>query len=265
MPQGEVIGWMAVCAIGITFVVTILALVGVLTIPTWYLRALYGLVVVELVGAGFFLFRITFDPPVPSFDPELPSSVYLIDGTGEPLPDTVLRAGDEIHRKFPRMDDTALAAVTRQLQPAGDDVVLMSESGTALGRVSAPSAEVRQRFRTFQEEFALGMHYAECTAVESDNRCARRRDGAGSVRHLLGALRKLEGGGEARERAVRQLFFVLDYFSWMVGANTFSSTSVRWGRSGRRLPGITSSPKPMGSSRAGREAGARAPTPAGRR
>ena len=47
-------------------------------------------------------------------------------------------------------------------------MVIVSESGTAPGRVSAPSAEVRQRFRTFQEEFAPGMYYTECTAVESD-------------------------------------------------------------------------------------------------
>ena len=213
MPQGEVIGWMAVFAIGITFVVTLLGLTGVLKIGPGYLKALYGLVVVELVGAGFFLFRMTFEPPVPTFDPDLPASVYLIDAAGEPLPDTELRMGDEVQRQFPRMEDTALAAVTRRLLPAGSDVVVTSDSGTVLGKVSAPSNEVRQRFRSFQNEFALGMYYAQCAPDESGNPCGNRRDGPGSVRHLLGALRKLEGGGEARQLAVRQLFFVLDYFS----------------------------------------------------
>ncbi len=214
MPQGEVIGWMAVCAIGITFVVTLLALIGVLKIGAGYLKALYGLVVVELVGAGFFLFRMTFEPPVPGFEPDLPPVVYLFDAAGEPLPGAVLRSGEEVHRQFPRMEDAALATVTRRLQPVGDrGVAVTSETGAVLGRVSTAPPEVRERLRPFREEFALGMYYAECSALEPDGQCAGRRDGAGSVRHLLDALGKLEGGGEERERAVRQLFFVLDYFS----------------------------------------------------
>ena len=212
MLQGEVIGWMAVSAIGVTFIVTILGIIGVLHLKPGYLKALYGLVLVELVGAGFFLFRMTFQPPVARFDPELPSSVYLFDAAGEPLPGTTLRVGDEVHREFPQMDENTLAPVTRRLQARGRSVVVTSESGALLGRVPDASPAVRGRFRSFQEELALGMHYAECSAVEQE-RCANRRDGAGSVRHLLAALGKMEGSGEERHRAVRQLFFVLDYFS----------------------------------------------------
>ena len=207
MSPGEVMGWIVVGGFGMTLVVTLLGITGSIKIKKTYLNKLFTLLLVEVIGAGFFLFYQEFDPPPLVFDPSIPEEVYLFDRFGEPVRESVLRLGDEEKRVFPRISEDALKDVNRDVEIEDDDLRFRSKVGTYLGSVQNASSVLGDAFLTFEQVFRLGKHYAECE-IPREQPCDRR-DSRLTVTYLLRAIEVEDEDTDKREDAVKQLFFLL--------------------------------------------------------
>ncbi|WP_419937398.1 hypothetical protein [Candidatus Palauibacter sp.] len=211
MSPGEMMGWVVVVGFVLTMIVTILALVGILNVRETYLKRLFAVLVVEMVGAGFFLFYQSFGRELDAgFDPEPSSEVYLFDRLGEPF-ESVLLTGEDTVKAFPGIDRDALRDVVRSIDVDGDNLVIRSREGVLLGRVPEAADAIGTAFFTPEQLLALGLHYAEC-AVREEGACVSRRSAPQAVDYLLKAI---AAGAETsvQESAATQLVFLLGYIN----------------------------------------------------
>ena len=207
MSHGEVIGWIVVAGFGITFVVTILGIVGLVKIEKTFLNRLFLLLISEVIAAGFFLFYEEFDPPELVFDPPLTGQVYLFGNDGEPVEETVLRLGDDEERVFSKIGKSTLKDVGRKVELDDDVLRFRSKDGTYLGSVQDASSVLGDSLLSFEQTFQLGMHYAACE-TPGEQPCRNRLDSRQAVTYLLRSV-EADDDTDEREDAVKQLFFLL--------------------------------------------------------
>ena len=210
MSPGEAIGWVIVVGFTLTFIVTLLGIVGVVEIRETYLNRLFKVLVVEVIIAGLFLFY-EYVPGGPQIALEPPPSgeVYLFDSQGEPLGATLMADQDTI-RDFPVIPSEVLNNVARDVEVDGVDLVIRTESTSVdLGRVRDARARLGIRLMTPEQLLGLGLHYAECRST-TENGCVGRRSAPQAVDYLV---RALSAGPlvSVHELAAEQLFFLSDY------------------------------------------------------
>ena len=101
MTPGVAVGWIVVFGFAATLVLTLLALIKVVSMEPKYVNRLFALLVVELIGSAFYLFDLEFRLPNPQLQPNfVTADVYLFDNTGRPLPRTDLILGDDTLHTF---------------------------------------------------------------------------------------------------------------------------------------------------------------------
>ena len=205
MSPGVFVGWIVVVGFAATLILTLLGLVKLVKMDPKYFSWLFRILIVEMIGAAFWLFELEFQQPMLSFDPAIPFEVYLFDGTGEPLGETRLVLGDETERTFNTTD--VVFDIPRDFEIEDDQLLIMSRRANhQLGRISVEelSREASADLLSFQENLSLGIHYSECV----DDTCQQRRDPNRAVIHLLAALTTDEDRENDHESAARQLFYL---------------------------------------------------------
>lgn len=211
MDQAQaVVSWGIAIGFLLTMIVTLMGLVGILKISETYLKRLFVVLVVELIGAGFYMFYQQFDGPPPEFAPEPSTKVYLFDLQGEPFESTLLQ-GEDTLMSFPGIARDALRDVTRSVEVEGADLVIRSSSGVRLGRVRNARDSISTALLTSEQLLGLGHYYAECRE-SGQVPCESRRSGSQAVSYLLGAV---SAGVDTpvQEAAAVELFYLLDYMN----------------------------------------------------
>ena len=214
---GMIVGWIVVVGFGATILITLLALIGYLPlVKEKYLGKLFALVVVELVGAGFWLFDATFQPPEPPelvFQPSLPAEVYLFDRDGEAVPRTKLKLGEATNRTFNETKVRFDVPRKLELAPTGDALLVKSRrTDQQLGTISFNdlSDEMIDKATPIDRHLALGQYYAECLDFP---KCKQRRDPFKAVSRLTWVLRSEQSNFSQQESAAIRLFHLKDYFT----------------------------------------------------
>ncbi|MDE0406075.1 MAG: hypothetical protein OXI53_12285 [Nitrospira sp.] len=208
---GLIVGWIVVLGFAATILITLLALVGRLPeVKEKYLGKLFTLVVVELVGAGFWLFNQTIQPPEPpevAFQPPLPAEVYVFGRDGEPVPRTAMKLGDVQERTFNDTPQITFDA-PRKLELASNGEHLLIKSQRAdhqLGtiRVDHLSDEIIEKVTSIDRHVALGQYYAECLDFPT---CKTRKNPTQAIFHLTWVLRAEQANPIQQKSAAISLF-----------------------------------------------------------
>lgn len=210
MSPGAVVGWIVVAGFAATFVITLLALCKKIDMEPQYLKSLFGLLVLELIAAAFFLFEQEYASPDVAFEPDpVTKSVHLCDSDGKPIQETALMFGEDEVFNFPALD---LTNKRREFE-IEDKVVVVKADDVPLGSLSYPEikAEINPDPLTVREHLYLGLHLAECTKVAPETQlCVRRKDSAKSAGYLFAALNNddRELNDEEKDKAVSTLYNV---------------------------------------------------------
>ena len=209
MTPGIVVAWIVVVGFAATLVITLLALIRVVQMESQYLSRLFKLLILELIGAAFWLLSLALEPPGEpprvSFDPNVTTAedVHLFNGTGEPLQKTTLKLGDKTVRTF---NDTSPAfEIAREFEVRDGELLIKGgqQNTYQLGKIDVRDlVESEESFLSFRSHLNLGLHYAECL---DDGICQQRRDARRAVRHLFAALVD-ESESDTHEEATLQLF-----------------------------------------------------------
>ena len=214
---GIIVGWIVVVGFAATILITLLALIGRLPeVKEKYLGKLFTLVVVELIGAGFWLFNQTIEPPKPPevvFQPSLPAEVYLFGHDGEPVQPTDLRLGDVTKRTFNETPKITFD-VPRALELAsnGDHLLVKSQRADhQLGiiKLNDLSQKIIDRATPIARHLALGHYYAECLDFPA---CEQRRNPFKAVSRLTWVLDSEQSDWSQQESAALKLFHLQRYF-----------------------------------------------------
>ena len=204
---GIIVGWIVVVGFGATILITLLALTGYLPlVKEKYLGKLFALVVVELVGAGFWLFDATFQPPEVTFQPQLPTEVYVFGRDGEPVDRTELLLGDSTERTFNETKVTFDVPRKLELTPNGEALLVKSRrTDHQLGtiRINDLSQEIIDKATSIDRHLALGKYYAECLDFP---KCKKRRDLSQAVFHLTWVLQSDQSNFTQQKSATVKLF-----------------------------------------------------------
>lgn len=215
---GVVVGWIIVAGFAATLAITLLGLTGRISIPKLYLDRLFMALILELIGAGFFLFYSEFSPPAVRFEPAVgDSELYLFSEQGEPLKETVLKLGDKVIRRFNSQPAVGFETVRRVDLINGQLHVMSQTEGFSLGKISLEDVahSAGHRLIPFDKHFDLGLHYAECRDCPKDplRPSDERLDPRRAVSHLFAALESEEQEkGIEHEQAVLALFQLQGYF-----------------------------------------------------
>ena len=203
MTPGQAVGWIVVFGFLATLVLTLLALIKVAPMEPKYVNRLFVVLVVELIGAAFYLFDTEFRQPDPFFEPALVTpDVHLFDNSGRPLPTTDLVFGEETVQTF---NSSPIAFDTeRKFEISDNSLLIIGQPGDyQLGTIDIEDlARAEDSILSFRTHLNLGLHYAECVDGEP---CQQRRDAAQAITHLLAAL-ETENDTGVHEQAVVQLF-----------------------------------------------------------
>ena len=219
------IGWIVVVGFGATVIMTLFGLVGYLRIPERYFRKLFVLVLVELVGCGFFMFQ-QFSTTQLTFQPQIGMETYLFGLAGEPLPETKLLLDEETKRVFnnntPEGFDNALAI---EVGPKGL-IVKSEESGFRYGSIGFDhlGGQVLDELTPVSRHLALGLHYTDCVDERPDPGdvpqgqaalpCQHRRNLSLGISHLRQVLQSPEQSDSAGRRdASRRLYNVKQHLT----------------------------------------------------
>ncbi len=204
---GIIVGYIVVIGFGATIVITLLALIGRLPeVKEKYLGRLFTLVVVELVGAGFWLFNQTLQQPELAFDPPFPAEVYVFGRDGEPVQRTDLMLGEITERTFNDTKVTFDVPRKLELTPNGGSLLVKSQRANhQLGTVSFDdlSDEIIDRATPIDRHLALGKYYAECLDFPE---CKERRNSSQAIFHLTWVLRSEQSKQTQQKSAVSNLF-----------------------------------------------------------
>jgi len=210
---GIIVGWIVVLGFAATIVITLLALIGYLPeVKEKYLSRLFVLVVVELAGAGFWLFNQTVQPPEPPelmFQPPIPAEVYLFGHDGEPVPRTELKLGDVTKQIFNDSSKVTFDAPRNlKLASNGDHLLVKSQRDDhQLGKIKVDdlSQEIIDRATSIDRHLALGKYYAQCL---DSQKCTERRDVSQAIFHLRRVLQSKQSKSAQQKSAVKSLFFL---------------------------------------------------------
>ncbi len=206
---GIIAGLIVVLGFAATIIITLLALIGRLPqVKEKYLGRLFVVVILELVGAGFWLFNETFRTEV-TFQPSLPAEVYMFGGDGEPIQQTYLKVSDDTERTF---NDTPMIKfdVPRVLKLAsnGDHLLIKTQRADhQLGtiRINDLSQQIIDRVISIDHHLALGNYYAECLDFPE---CKERRDPSQAISHLIGVLQSDRSSPTQQKAATVKLFYL---------------------------------------------------------
>ena len=194
---GIIVGGIVVVGFAATVLITLLALAGFLpAVKEKYLGKLFVLVVVELAGAGFWLFDQTFKQPELAFQPPLPAEVYVFGRDGEPVRRTDLMLGDITKRTFNDTKVTFDVPRKLELTPNGDSLLVTSQrTEHQFGTISFDelSDDIINRATPIDRHLGLGKYYAECLDFPE---CTERRNAPQAIFHLAWVLRS-EGATSA--------------------------------------------------------------------
>ena len=212
---GIIVGWVVVLGFAATIVITLLALIGYLPqVKEKYLGRLFVLVVVELAGAGFWLFNQTFQPPAPpelAFQPPLPAEVYVFSRDGEPVQRTELMLGDITERTFNDTEVTFDVSRKLELTPNGDSLWVKSQRADhQLGtiKINDLSQKIINRVTSIDRHLALGNYYAECLDFPG---CTERRNAPQAIFHLILVLVSDQSDFTQQRSATLKLFYLQRY------------------------------------------------------
>ena len=203
MTPGVAVGWIVVFGFAATLVLTLLALIKVVSMEPKYVNRLFALLVVELIGSAFYLFDLEFRLPNPQFQPNfVTADVYLFDNTGRPLPRTDLIFGDDTLHTF--NSGPIAFDLEREFEISDNALLIKGQPGDyQLGTIDIQDlSRAEDSFMSFQAHLSLGLHYAECL---DGTVCQQRRDARQAITHLFAAL-ATENETDVHERAVLQLF-----------------------------------------------------------
>lgn len=226
---GIIVGWIVVVGFAATIIITLLALIGRLPeVKEKYLGKLFTLVVVELIGAGFWLFNQTIEPPNPpevAFQPPLPAGVSIFARDGEPVQRTELKLGKATKRIFNETKVTFDVPRKLDLTPTGDFFVVKSQrTNHQLGtiRFDDLSDEIINRATPVDRHLALGQYYAECLDFPT---CKQRRNPFQAVSRLTWVLESKQSDFAQQRSAALRLFHLQRYFrsceTFQLLVNTF--------------------------------------------
>ena len=207
-----VVGWIIVCGFGITFIVTILALIKIkgnkiIEIEDKYMKILFGKLILEIIAAAFFIF---FQGSTPTFEPKIePKDVYLFDKHGEPIDSLKVLSGITTPKVFKKIPDTAFKEISRGFEISGDTLLIkISDNSTTFLGCILDAATKLQNLQTAEHALHLGLHLGEF----SDETPGVRRDADNAIKYLKLAL---ESGIEhpyKREEAIKRLYHLKDFF-----------------------------------------------------
>lgn len=211
---GIIVGLIVVVGFAATILITLLALAGFLpAVKEKYLGKLFVLVVVELAGAGFWLFGQTFQPPEPPelvFQPPLPAEVYVFGRDGEPVQRTELLLGDITERTFNDTDVTFDFPRKLELTPNRDALWVKSQrTEHQFGTVSFDelSDDIINSVTPIDRHLGLGKYYAECLDFPE---CTERRNAPQAIFHLTWVLWS-KGATSAHQKSATMSLFHLQH------------------------------------------------------
>ncbi len=235
MEPGVAVGWIVVVGFAATLVITLLGLVKRLPIEDRYLKMLFSLLIVEMIAAGFTLFRQEYQAPETLFTPALPEA-YLFDKHGTPIGGYQLFVGDQSTHSFDLLESELFKEVQRSMKIEKDHIYVIAEKGTDtyhLGWVDLTKVkeEIPEKPLTSDLRFHLGMRFADCVPPNTVS-CENRRNARRAVEELFQALELTEKGTDENEEAVMKLFHLAKYFK---SCEDFEKVS-RWIEKYRSLP-----------------------------
>ena len=212
-----VIGWIAVAGFGLTVAITLAGLVGLVSIQEHYMRRLFKLVIVELVGVMLLSLPRIIAPTEVEFKPPLPQDVYLLDGNARPLTSTDLVMDTAVQRSFNEEKNVKLDGVL-EFAIENSDIFVRKETtehNFQFGSIdlSEFSQDDIDKIVPVESHLSLGMHYAEnvpCTAPSDSIDCPKRRNIPLAISHLTSVLESDESNSNSHAVATLTLFHLKD-------------------------------------------------------
>ena len=214
---GFAIGWIAVVGFGLTIAITLAGLVGLVSIQEHYMRWLFKLVIVELVGMILLSLPKIIAPPEVIFDPPLPPDVYLLDRNASPLTSTDLILGTAVKRSFNKQKNVTLNG-SLEFTVNNSDILVKEETTEhtfQFGSINLNkfSRDDIDKIIPVGSHLSLGIHYAQyipCTAYSDSMDCPKRRNIPLAISHLTSVLESDESNSNYHALATSTLFHLKD-------------------------------------------------------